>query len=355
VTATFSPARNAGTMIAFDPPPRPTWDALVAAHARACQAMAGAPPTSPGFRLYWARPNGIGWTDLSSTGSYAILGRHTACDAVLDADPTLPLRHLLATTVPLADGLALRLLDLQTGTPFSLGDGQARRSLVVSGPVAVSVGALVVGAVPIEETDAGLKLCVDPLVRPKVTDARTSSVMHGTGDPYRSPAKPPRYSGARATIITSMPAARSFSDLAPSRASARPDAAQAHSFAPDAAACIVVRRGKLMAAVDLSAEQLEQGVILGRADRCLDQGLMTVLNNATSRAHVLLMRNPQEPSVLDVFDLCSTNGTYVEGQRVRRIRVPGSTPHEATDGATFVLGLRDAAVTVKVRFPPARS
>jgi pSer/pThr/pTyr-binding forkhead associated (FHA) protein len=81
---------------------------------------------------------------------------------------------------------------------------------------------------------------------------------------------------------------------------------------------------------------------------CLDQGLMAVLDNATSRAHVLLMRNPQEASVLDVFDLCSTNGTYVEGQPARRIRVE-------TAGATFVLGRYEAAVSVKVRFPPARS
>jgi hypothetical protein len=248
------------------------------------------------------------------------------------------------------------LLDLQTGTPFYLGDGTARRSLVVSGPVAVSVGTQVVGAVPIEETDAGLKLALGPLYRPKVVEARTAQTMTPyqppeMSGPYRSPAQmqPAPVSGrvGRITKVTSMPPPRSFADLAPFRPSQVLELGENRSWPPAAAARIAVNRSKLMAVVDLSAEQLEHGVILGRADRCLDQGLMSVLNPATSRAHVLLMQNPQEPKILDVFDLCSTNGTYVGGQRVRRVRAE-------SDGATFTMGVNDAAVTVTVRFPPAR-
>ena len=347
-------AKNRGTMIAPNPVARPSWDLLAAAHARACQAMSGQRATAPGFRLYWVRRTGIGWTDLASPGAYAIVGRHSRCDGVLDDEPILPLRHLLATTVSLADGLALRLLDLQTGLPFSLGDETARRSLVASGPVAVSVGEQVVGAVPIEETATGLQLRLDGLFRPKVTDARTSQ----PDGPYRSPATRDMYSAKRITLVTSMPAARSFADLAPAASAASAsqlaDASREgrdHDghWSRGAVACIVVRRGKLMAAVDLSEEQLEHGVILGRADRCLDQGLMAVLDNSISRAHVLLMRHPQEPGILEVFDLCSTNGTYVDKQRVRRICVED-------DGATFRLGgTSDATVSVKVRFPPSPS
>jgi hypothetical protein len=334
------------------PQVRLRWDALVETHERACQAMSGTPPKAPGFRLYWARADGMGWTDLAAPGEYAILGRHSECDGLLGNDETLPLRHLLATTVPLADGLALRLLDLQTGTPFFLGDGTPRRSLVVSGSVAISVGEQTVGAVPIEETDTGLRLALGPLYRPKVVDARTSQsmvqapAMHQ--QPYRSPAPVPSpgLGPGRITLVTSMPPPRSFADLAPFRASQVLELGEDRSWPTAAVARIVVQRDTLMAQVDLSAEQLEHGVILGRADRCLDQGLMAVLNNATSRAHVLLMRNPQEHDVLDVFDLCSTNGTYVRGQRVRRIRVE-------SDGATFAMGMNDAAVSVKVRFPPS--
>jgi hypothetical protein len=363
VTETFSPpssrsnrprhSPNKATMIGGLARVRVRWDALVETHERACQAMAGAPPKAPGFRVYWARTNGMGWTDLAAPGEYAILGRHSECDGLLGNEPTLPLRHLLATTVPLADGLALRLLDLQTGTPFYLDDGTPRRSLVVSGSVAISVGEQTVGAVPIEETDGVPKLALGPLYRPKVTDARSSQSMMAAPvptqeQPYRSaaPVPAPGLGPGRLTLVTSMPPPRSFADLAPFRASQVLELGEDRSWPPAAVARIVVQRGTLMAQVDLSAEQLEHGVILGRADRCLDQGLMAVLNNATSRAHVLLLRNPQEHDVLDVFDLCSTNGTYVRGQRVRRIRIE-------SDGATFAMGLHDAAVTVKVRFPPS--
>jgi hypothetical protein len=76
--------------------------------------MAGTTPSVSGYRVFWVRQREVGWLDLPVGGAYAILGRHSECDGILAKDPSISLRHLLATTVELADGVALRLLDLQT-------------------------------------------------------------------------------------------------------------------------------------------------------------------------------------------------------------------------------------------------
>ena len=73
------------------------------------------------------------------------------------------------------------------------------------------------------------------------------------------------------------------------------------------------------AAVELPEQALEQGVLLGRADNCLDRGLRAVLSTHISRTHLLLLR---DAGAIVAIDLCSTNGTRQGGQRVRQVTIP---------------------------------
>ena len=63
------------------------------------------------------------------------------------------------------------------------------------------------------------------------------------------------------------------------------------------------------AAVELSALDLELGVLVGRAPKC-NASMQKVLNDGISRVHVLLRKRV-------AYDLASTQGTYASGVRVR--------------------------------------
>jgi hypothetical protein len=91
---------------------------------------------------------------------------------------------------------------------------------------------------------------------------------------------------------------------------------------------VTLERGGMGASVEISVEALDAGVLLGRALNCFDGGLRRIFCEAISRAHVLLVRDHGE---VHAFDLCSTNGTRVGGQRIRRHRLNDS-------GTTLELG-----------------
>ena len=72
------------------------------------------------------------------------------------------------------------------------------------------------------------------------------------------------------------------------------------------------------ASIDLPAADLEGGVLIGRSERCTDGGLRRVLDGNISRVHALLLREGDD---VVAFDLCSTQGMYLDGRAVRRQRL----------------------------------
>ncbi len=82
--------------------------------------------------------------------------------------------------------------------------------------------------------------------------------------------------------------------------------------------------------MELTEGELDVGVLVGRADRCHDRGLQAVLDTNISRGHVLLLR---QHGGFEAFDLCSTQGTYAGGKRVKRIALSdeGTTLRMATE------------------------
>jgi hypothetical protein len=97
---------------------------------------------------------------------------------------------------------------------------------------------------------------------------------------------------------------------------------------------ILEARGK-RAGVRFSADDLDHGVLIGRADKCVDDGLRSVLGGTISRVHVLLIR---EKGSCHLYDVASLVGTYAGGQRVRCLPLSddGTSAHlAARDGVTL--------------------
>jgi hypothetical protein len=149
-------------------------------------AAPGETPRATGYRLFWTQGREVGWRDIrAERDEFAVFGRHTFCDARLEGDPTVSLRHVLATAALLDDGaIRLRLLDLQTPLPFGLPDDpRPRRSIVVGGPIIVRLGRHCVGGVPIE-ADVPLPPATDPfweLSRPVLREAEAPAAARLRG------------------------------------------------------------------------------------------------------------------------------------------------------------------------------
>jgi len=288
-----------------------------------------------GYRLFRVSGGDVAWLDLPSDGrAYAVMGSHPRCDVRFAPGEDVSVRHLVATCTTLPDGrVGLRLMDLQTGIPFFVDDDVPRRSIVVSGPLLVRIGRHVVGGMPVgrrvsmdavqvsscgmtddggsggsggsvdkgpvEIGDVALSKSGLPMVAMPVTDGVTTSHRFGRGE---------------ISHITSVRPVAHIEDLAPR--------------AREGYVRITLQSYDRSAAVELAEPALEQGVLLGRADNCIDRGLRAVLSTHISRTHLLLLR---EGSAIYALDLCSTNGTRQGGQKVRRVAIP-------TEGAALTLG-----------------
>lgn len=250
-----------------------------------------------GYRLYWVQGIAMGSFDLPlRQDGYAIVGRHTHCDLCLEGEPTMANRHLLLRVQRLTDqSIALRIMDLQSSLGFFLAGDEKMRSIFATGPISFRIGGYAFVAVP---SDVDLP---DEPPRSLLEQAEAPPPSLPAGAPYRVPAE--RRSGA-ISRITMLPAPPLLSDLEPARAGQRR---------------ITLVRENRRASVDLTDEQLDVGVLLGRADKCLDAGLRFVLNECVSRVHALLWR---EGGAYYAFDTGSTNGMLHDGKLVRRIRLP---------------------------------
>ena len=270
---------------------------------------ARAPLGVPGYRLYWMMGQGFGSREVQAESS-VVVGRHTQCDAMLDRDETVALRHLLVRASCLDDGCPLlSVVDLRTHDGFELSDGTRQRSIVATGPVVLRVGAYSLVALP-----SGGK---PPEALPAPMCER------GEGHPYRVMARridsePRRADSWSVSRVTMMPRALELAERpSPSR--------EASAYE------LILESNRGRAGVLLSPGDVDQGVLIGRAEKCLDAGLRSVLNIAISRVHLLILRGAQGSVA---YDVASTQGTYHQGRAIRSLPLD--------DGATsFSIGSTD--------------
>lgn len=252
-----------------------------------------------GYRLFWVHGRDLGWIDLEASSSvFAVMGWHENCDLVLPRLPSVTNRHLLASCALLADKTpALRLLDLHTNQPFTI-EGQPRQSIGVSGPLLIGLGDCAIGCVPLPEFLSQRGRLADAVELPSYDFVEAE--------------QPPQNSlrMQRRTHITLLPRSQRVEDL---------QSGPAVPAAPAGRARVTLRRQTKAVSVELSEADLYAGVIIGRSETCMDRGLRQVLSGQISRLHILHMA---ERGRVYAMDLCSTNGTWQHGQRIRRVELP---------------------------------
>jgi hypothetical protein len=298
--------------------PRVDTDTMRAVFGRARDLMPEEPPARErvqGYRLVRVLERNVSWVDIRIGGDgYAVLGSHDRCDLVLGSDSGIWLRHLAAICVRLDDDtVGLRLIDLKTDLPFFLDDATPRWSVIASGPFAMRIGRHVVCGFPIGPLTGDEPLPPPPpsprdAAARRAADTQATNVLD-TALSLSSVSLPAMGSSARpanelASVVPAAPVSQIQDLVAPG-----PSVAHVR---------VTLERGGMGASVELPAEALDNGILLGRALNCFDGGLRRIFCEAISRAHVLVLRDQGD---VFAFDLCSTNGTRVGGQRIRRHRL----------------------------------
>jgi hypothetical protein len=276
-------------------------DAYVAARARVRGAVERR-ATGPCHRIVVLRGSSvIGEHTLSAHpvwGSFAIVGRHTRAGIVVP-DNAVDSRHLLIRSILLRGGaLALRVLDLQTEHGFVVADGSSQRSILAIGPVVLSVGQHVLVALPSETRGDPLPSSLPSTsVRSSGSVRAKVAVLEGAMSPYRANAR-----HNRSSVVRLMPRLVMAGDSVA-------DAARA-------AHTITLARDGCSAQIPVTKEDLSGGVIIGRSRKCTSELLRRVMDNATSRVHVLVLREDRH---VFAYDLASTSGLYQSGAPVSRV------------------------------------
>ncbi len=278
----------------------------------------------PGHRLVWVRGTAFACTSLvSNEDAFAVVGRHTQCGVVLPDDPFVALRHVLVRSIALpAGGVALRMVDLQTGIGFVLPDGSRHTSIFAEGPVAVALGEYALVALPTESKGDELPGELPaPVVDMPSAVREELRVVAAAMSPYRVNARPVN----RSSRITLMSCPVMVGEPLP------PSLGR---LANGGRYALTLVRGGRSATVMVAEEDLVRGVVIGRSEKCHTELLRRITDESTSRVHVLVMR---EGPVVYAYDLASTQGTYVNGMPARRVVL--------SDGGTSItLGRGENAV-----------
>lgn len=281
----------------------------------------------PGHRLVWVRNTAFACTTLHASTlaeeAFAVVGRHTQCNVVLPDDPFVALRHVLVRSIALpSGGIALRMLDLQTGIGFVLPDGSRHTSIFAEGPIAVALGEYALVALPTESKDDELPGEMPAPVVDMPSAVRDQlQVLAAAMSPYRVNARPIN----RTSRITLMSGPVMVGEALPQSLGRLTNGGRF--------ALTLAREGR-SATVMVSEEDLARGVVIGRSEKCHTEMLRRITDETTSRVHVLVLR--EGPAVY-AYDLASTQGTYVNGMLARRVDL-------GMPGAVFTLGRGHKAV-----------
>jgi hypothetical protein len=293
-----------------------------------------------GFAVYEVRQDSIQGRDVGAQpGRHLVVGRHTSCDLVVsESDPAVSLRHVLVRAFSLDDGPGiLSVLDLDSRSGFELSNGSKHRAIVASGPIVFRIGATWFVALPVGES------LPDELSAPLIRHAEDGShkvdprACVGKEQTQQSLARKPL------SRITLVPWSEPISQRGiPAGTGGAGDAWQVSPPAATPFEIMLEVNGR-HASVGLLERDIERGVLIGRADKCVDPGLRMILgaNLNASRVHALVIR---ERDGIVLYDIASMNGTLDDRRgRIRRM----SLTEKAGEETRFYFGGR---TTTSVRW-----
>lgn len=259
-------------------------DAFLLAHPRLAVLCRSAP--APGFVLVVVdRHTQVVGAHALGVGDALVLGRHDQAGLVLPA-AAISLRHL-AALVRSGDGVTeLRLWDLRTGVPFLTEDGEPAGGVLADGPLYISLDEYALWFLP-----AGFPLPGDPERAWQSLPAR-EFLERAPVRPVPSLRPHPRVLAAEPTSVTRFTAPLLLGE------GREPELGWGELR--------ISAKGRKERRV-VSAERLEQGLLLGRYERC---GLVIETSDRISRVHLALLRIGLE---VWAVDLASTNGVTRDG------------------------------------------
>lgn len=260
-----------------------------------------------GYRLYAVSRDALQGRDVGTqSGGHVVVGRHSCCDLVIGpSDGGVSLRHLLVRAFTLDDGLpVVSVLDLDSRSGFELHDGSKQRAVVASGPLVFRIGSTWLVALPSGEP---LPDTLEPPLVKQVDDGsyrvnpRADHLGTSRVDEWASSAQV-----QKSSRITLVPWSVSLAN----RATGRRDDGSPFEMT-------LANRDR-RATVRFAERDVEHGILVGRADKCVDAGLRGVLSQSPgiSRVHALVIR---ERNGIRLYDVASMNGTSDGVHRIRSV------------------------------------
>ena len=356
--------KNKGTLMWVPDDPRASVPEAAGLFARAAAFLPHSPRfgAAHGYRIFWLERGELRFRDVvADPRGFAIMGRHSRAHVQLAHDETIALRHFVLRAQRSDAGVSsLEVADLLAPLPlFVDGSETPQHACLIEGAFSARLGAYAFCGLPFDgcaalgseggpgrgdgrqNHDADDADNADDLVEEAARgDAERPGFGTVEGAPHGRAAAP------RAIGKVPIPIDRSAGIEVPrppqagSAVSARPRTTlievMPSSHPDDAFVTLELTGPRGKATVHLTAEQLDGFVVLGRYERCRAGG--EVYSDAASRMHVALRGDGEGVAV---FDLASTNGVYLRGERVFHARVTASE--------TFTLGsLPDNRVRVTV-------
>jgi hypothetical protein len=285
-TRIISPRAPEGARIEAALGPR---EAFLVAYERL--SLLGQIASEPGFVVAAVDPSARVTASLLLHDRRAlILGRHTQCGLRID-DDTVALRQVAALVRCEGARPVIHLRDLGTSLPFHTEDGAASAGVIADGPLYIAMGSVAVWFLPCPLANApGRADEAWSALAPRTFLDRLAPEAGVRPAPAPSPGLPPRARGLRGenTTVTRVTAPLLLGD---------------DDDAEIAWGTLKLDSGSRRARRAVSAERLEQGILLGRYGRC--SLLIETPDNTVSRVHALLLRLGMEVWIIDT---ASTNG-----------------------------------------------
>lgn len=212
-----------------------------------------------------------------------ILGRHTQCGLRID-DDTVALRQVAALMRCEGERPVLHLRDLGAAVPFVTEDGSPSAGVIADGPLYIAMGSVAVWFLPCPGSRFTARADATWSALPPRTFVDRRAPERGVRP---APPREPRLDEEQ-SFVTRVAAPLLLGD----------------DDDPEVAwGTLKLVSGSRRVKRAISAERLEQGILLGRYGRC---GLLIdAPENTVSRVHVLLLRLGIEVWIIDT---ASTNG-----------------------------------------------
>jgi hypothetical protein len=245
-------------------------------------------------------------TELAEAGSAVTIGRHTKCRIRLPSE-RVSLRHVVGLVLEDEPGVPMiRLWDLNTREPFFTEDGNRNCAVVSDGATYIAIGSFALWCLP----------CGPNVKWPaRSTEAWDAMPPRAFVD-RRAPLPPSRRAGVNALPPPKKKGSpyRSFDENSRITTLAPPLLLGDDEEPELAWATIRLQSRGAKAKRSVSAELLEQGLLIGRYERC---GLsLGEIDKNVSRVHLLLVRIGSDVWAIDTG---STNGVRKDGKHIEAL------------------------------------